>query len=205
MLEFIDTDAYTFNPDIRVQYPHFTSLDLHIHAYLVGSKYEVSKLCDYAIDQYIHIGDMILSMGVTASSCGAKAEALASLGAASTNTDDAAATSTPAYSQHSGDVSPSAILERFLSSVVLLWKNTPDRHDQMREAVLELIKPHLNCLIKQSFFSTMMMDMLDFGNDIVRSLEEDGFDVSTEMGPAGLRGRSGVRFGFLASGLHQYT
>ena len=52
---------YALDPATRTQYPNLTLFDLHIHAYVVGAKYDVRRLCDYAIDQYVDIARMILA------------------------------------------------------------------------------------------------------------------------------------------------
>ncbi|KAF1848637.1 uncharacterized protein K460DRAFT_281536 [Cucurbitaria berberidis CBS 394.84] len=169
-VQFIETGIYIFDPNMRTKHPHITLLDLHIHAYLVGSKYDMPRLCDHAIAEYINVAQMILSLGVTS---------------------DTTCPSGP------NECSPSAVTDRFLDSLVLLWKNTPNRYDPMREAVLELIKPALNMLLKLRFFVTLMMELVPFGDDIMHSLAEDGLDVKAFPLPAGVGRMWVVRFGEL--------
>lgn len=82
-----------------------------------------------------------------------------------------------------------------LNSFVLLWRNTPDRNDALRTATLELIKLNIHILIPIDFFTTLMLDMAAFGDDIVDSLHEDGLDVRMFPGSPGTWSRWDLRFG----------
>ena len=190
-MQFIETGIYTFDPNMRVQHPHITLLDLHIHAYLVGNKYDVPRLCDHAIAEYINIGEMILSLGVTADDTEGFEDTSANRSvtsfSSSSNDSEAQTILTHPTPRDPNDCSPSAIMDRFLDSLVLLWKNTTGRDDEMRAAVLELIKPELSKLMRLRFFVTMMMELVPFGDDIVQSLAEDGFDVMAFPVPKGMR------------------
>lgn len=198
MLQFIETSNYLFDTNMLIQYPHITLLDLHIHAYLVGAKYEVPRLCEHAGAEYINIAQMILSMGVTADRNSFETQfstdAMSITTAPSTINSSAPSSTYPAP-RDPNDNAPAAVMDRFLDSLVLLWKNTPSRHDALREAVLELIKPELHQLMRLGFFVTMMMELVSFGDDIVQSLEEDGFDVKAVPVPVGMRRRWVIRFG----------
>ncbi|CAO2653961.1 Nn.00g106940.m01.CDS01 [Neocucurbitaria sp. VM-36] len=203
MLQFLETGIYTFSPNMRIQHPHITLLDLHIHAYLVGSKYDVPKLCDHAIAEYINIGQMILGLGVTSDDYNiqnfgnARADPSTIACSFSPSGSEGEAMLTRSIHRDPNDASPSAIMDRFLDSLVLLWKNTRNRDDAMRVAVLELVKPELNKLMRLRFFITMMMGLVGFGEDIVHSLEEDGFDVMAFPVPMGMRRKWAVKFGGL--------
>jgi hypothetical protein len=88
-----------------------------------------------------------------------------------------------------------AVLNSFLDSIVLIWRNTPHRGDALRHAVLELLKPKIHQLLRIKFFQTLMLDMVGFGNDVVGSLADDGFDVKAFPVMAGQLEKAGVRFG----------
>ena len=49
MIQYMQEGNYTFNSNMRLEYANITLLDLHVHAYVVGKKYDVTKLCDHAI------------------------------------------------------------------------------------------------------------------------------------------------------------
>ncbi|KNG46321.1 btb poz-like protein [Stemphylium lycopersici] len=175
MIQYMEDGVYTFDPDMRVKYPKITLLDLHIHAYIVGARYGVPKLCDHAIDEYLNIGKMILSMGIHV------------------NGDEA--TSFSALQSQDAQTSPvSSVIDSFLDSFVLIWRNTPSREDALRDATIDLLKPQLHQLMRLKFFQTLMMEMVGFGDDIVHSLAEDGFDVKAFLVLAGLQKNGGVRF-----------
>ena len=64
MIQYMQEGNYTFNSNMRLEYANITLLDLHVHAYVVGKKYDVTKLCDHAIGEYLNIAGMVLSIGV---------------------------------------------------------------------------------------------------------------------------------------------
>jgi hypothetical protein len=180
MLQFIARGIYIFEQNMIADYPHITLLDLHLHAYNMGLKYDVPMLRERAITQYTNLAGSILNMRLHQEpifvlpddpmwAVGGPPHASGALAVVSSLRDPLAA----------------QYLNNFLDSLVLLWKNTPDRYDAMREAVLELIKPKLTILLRDQFFVSLMSGIIDFGSDIVESLEEDGFDVRI-MFPQGL-------------------
>lgn len=85
-------------------------------------------------------------------------------------------------------------IDRFLNSLVLLWRNTQPRFDALRKAVLELIKRNLNKLLRVPFFVTVMQEVVGFGDDVVASLGDDGFEVKAFQVPQGARVNQTVRF-----------
>jgi hypothetical protein len=175
MIEYIDTGNYTPSPFMCTHYPTVTVLDLHIHAYVVGAKYEVPLLCELAIEHYIHLSDMCLQMNVDAT--------------VMHNSDMNVMALDP---QRPGPASGPAIVKSFLDSLALLWRWTPDRFDALRDAVLELIKHYLTRLLRMPFFTTLMRELEGFGTDVVESLGEDGLEVKTYFHGEGQRG--GVAF-----------
>ena len=86
-------------------------------------------------------------------------------------------------------------MDRFLNSLVLLWKKTNNRYDVMRKAVLELIKRNLNKLLRFPFFGTLLEAMVAFGDDVVASLRDDGFEVKAFQIPVGGGQSHAVWFG----------
>ncbi|KAF1941361.1 hypothetical protein EJ02DRAFT_423075 [Clathrospora elynae] len=195
LVHFIEMGIYVFNPQMRVQYPNITLLDLHIHAYIVGSKYELPRLCEHAISEYINVCEMILSMGITPDPIDSNSNALVPMYGFSNDATDPATQPTFSSAPDPTANAVSNIFNTFLDSLVLLWRNTHHRNDPLRQAVLELIKPELNKFMKVRFFTTLMMEMVGFGDDVMHSLAEDGFDIKAVPVPAQLKRRWGVRFG----------
>jgi hypothetical protein len=179
MICYIKDGIYTFNPNMRLEYANVTLLDLHVHAYIVGNKYDVAKLCDHAIGEYINVATMVLSMGITP-------------GEDPTDFSD----HTVNGDHKHPDASPvSSVLNAFLDSLVLTWRNTLDVTDMLRQAVLELLKPHINQLMCLKFFQVLMMEMVGFGDDLMHSLAEDGFDIQAFPVAGGLQQKIRVKFG----------
>ncbi|XP_014556519.1 hypothetical protein COCVIDRAFT_26740 [Bipolaris victoriae FI3] len=163
MIHFLEYGMYALDPATRTQYPNLTLFDLHIHAYVVGAKYDVRRLCDYAIDQYVDIARRILG------------------------------TSGAYVHQITGLVSPG--VNSFLDSLVLIWRNTLYSEDVLRQAALELVKAKIHRLLRVRFFQTLLWELGGFGNDVVASLQEDGFDVKVLPLRAGMQEKAGVSFG----------
>lgn len=147
-------------------YPHLTLLDLHIHAYITGQKYSVPLLSAHSAREYLHLATFIIDTGILPN----RREASANGGSA------------PVH----------LVTTPLLHSVMLLWRNTSSRHDELRKAVLQLLKPQVSKLLQVDLFVEMMMQVMGFGDDVMAALEEDGLSVVAL--PERL-GRSGVRFG----------
>lgn len=189
MVEFVESGMYDFDPDMLVEYPYVTLLDLHVHAYCVGAKYDVPRLCEYAVEEYIGIAAAILGMRDNPD------YPPLHTGTVNHLNPTYQVYTPPSPTPNDLPTSPAAMLDHFLNSLVLLWRKTPHRADPLRAAVLELLKPHLNALMQCKFFITMMLEMPGFGDDILHSLADDGFDVTAFPVPVGWERWSGVRFG----------
>lgn len=163
MIHFLEQGMYALDPVTRIQYPNLTLFDLHVHAYVVGAKYDVRRLCDYAIDQYVDIACRVLD------------------------------TSGVYVNQTTGIVSPT--VNSFLDSLVLTWRNTLSSEDALRQAALELVKAKIHQLLRVRFFQTLLWELVEFGDDVVASLQEDGFDVKILPMVAGWQDKAGVSFG----------
>jgi hypothetical protein len=179
MIQYIQDSIYIFNPNMRLEYENITLLDLHVHAYIVGNKYDVARLCHHAIGEYVNIVGMILSMG---------------LPSGGDPTDFSNSTDNFDH-KHPDANAVASVLNSFLDSLVLVWRNTVDGNDMLRQAVLELLKPRINQLTRLKFFQTLMMDLVGFGDDLVCSLAEDGFDVQAFPAMDGLQQKTRVKFG----------
>ncbi|OWY51723.1 hypothetical protein AALT_g8996 [Alternaria alternata] len=179
MIQYMQEGNYTFNSNMRLEYANITLLDLHVHAYVVGKKYDVTKLCDHATGEYLNIAGMVLSIGVPPGE------------------DPTDFSNFTVNGDHKGpDASPAtSVLNSFLDSLVLIWRNTLDSDDALRQGVLELLKPNINQLMRLKFFQVLMMDMVDFGGDLVHSLTEDGFDIQAFHTEGGLQQKIRVKFG----------
>lgn len=172
-------------------HPYITMLDLHVHAYIVAEKYKVPKLADYALNKYTTLAYDIVTANfhvdipavhnVPQDAYGRLMwEAYAPQRLLSTPRDAC-------------DRTPNAQIDRFLDSVVLLWRNTKSDKDAMRKVVLELVKMALPKFMRMRFFNTMVAGLEGFAGDLEKSLGEDGIEV--EMGWAPINGRYGVNFG----------
>ncbi|KAG9190310.1 hypothetical protein G6011_08398 [Alternaria panax] len=179
MIQYMQEGNYTFNPNMRLEHANITLLDLHVHAYVVGNKYDVAKLCDHAIGEYLNIATMVLSMGIT------PGEDPTDFSNHAVNGDHKDPDASPATS----------VLNSFLDSLVLIWRNTLNGDDMLRQGVLELLKPYINQLMRLKFFQTLMMDMVGFGDDLVHSLAEDGFDIQAFPAAGWLQQKIRVKFG----------
>jgi hypothetical protein len=174
MIEFVDTGIYTFSPMMKIEFPTTTLPDLHIHAYLAGTKYDMPALADLALMQYISFADMTLQMDV--------------------GTVLAEDPNVMAIDRGNVPITTgTAIVKSFLESLAFLWKSTPNRHDALRAEVLELLKKYLHSLLRMPFFATLMQEVVDFGSDLTESLGDDGLEVKTYYTPPGQAG--GIWFG----------
>lgn len=168
MLYFIETGHYVFDPRAFAKYPLLTTLDFHIHAYLVSSKYDIPALRDCAVNAYLGIAEHEINLGFLVLSGGRLSEV------------QVAAPGFPVTASADGLAGCDTIItpmDRFLNSLVLLWKNTQSCYDAMRHAVLELVKRDLNKFLRVPFFITLMQEVIGFGDDLVASLEDDGFSA----------------------------
>jgi hypothetical protein len=173
MIDFIDTGSYTLHPSMSVAFPTTTMLDLHIHAYLAGTKYDIPNLASYALAQYIDLSNICLQLGID-SVVTAELDVVAF--------DPTQPVLHPA----------TAMLRAFLESLAFLWRNTPNRLDDLRAETLELLKLYLNRLLCLPFFATLMQEITDFASDLTECLGDDGLAVSTYYLEEGETG--GVRF-----------
>jgi hypothetical protein len=176
MVEFIESENYTFKEDMKIGFPTMTMLDLHIHAYLIGIKYSVLKLANLAIKRYIDLGNMCLHL----------------------KSDPNCRDETPFMALNreqveGAELGNTAIVRSFLVSLAFLWKNTRDRKDVMRTAVLKLLKHHYTSLMKVPFFGELKREVKDLEKDLIESLAEDGVQVKTYRAKEGEK--AGVRFG----------
>ncbi|KAF3052143.1 hypothetical protein E8E11_011421 [Didymella keratinophila] len=168
MFHFIETGNYMFDQRAFAAYPLLTVLDFHVHTYLAGSKYGLAAFRDNAINAYVGIAGHELELGFLLTSRNQLSDAqifmpgfpvMPPLDARA----DGEATITPT--------------DRFLNSLVLLWRNTQSRLDALRKAALELIKRNFGKLLRVPFFVTLLQEIVGFGDDIVASLGDDGFEV----------------------------
>jgi hypothetical protein len=194
MIQFVEDGIYIFNPDMRAQYPNITLLDLHVHAYVVGAKYDLPALCEHAVDEYVNVAGMVMSMGIPPDMSPSSNNSSTPVSAQNSNFPNNMPTGLDDASKDPSINPATAVFNSFLDSLTLIWRNTPNRDDALRQAVLELIKPEINTLMRLSFFQTLMQDMVGFCDDIMYSLEDDGFDVLAF--PVQGKGQAtGVRFG----------
>ncbi|KAF9696486.1 hypothetical protein EKO04_005627 [Ascochyta lentis] len=185
MLHFVETGSYMWDLRALKEYPRLTTLDFNVHSYLVGSKYGISTLRDRAINAYLSIADHEMNLGFSVLSTGCLLGAQVPL---------PGNLHVPPADGHTDEESMTMPMDRFLDSLVLLWRNTHSRYDMMRTAVLELIKRDLNKLLQLPFFVTLMRELVEFGDNVVASLSDDGFEVKAFQVPVGGRRPLTMRF-----------
>jgi hypothetical protein len=173
MIEFVDTRNYTFQASMEIEFPTTTLPDLHIHAYLAGTKYDIPALANLALMQYVNFADTVLKMDV---------------GSVLAEDPNVMAIDRGNFLMTAG----TAIVMSFLESLAFLWKSTPNRFDALRAEVLELLKQYLNSLLRMPFFVTLMQEVTDFGSDLTESLGDDGLEAKMYYTPA--RQVGGIRF-----------
>jgi hypothetical protein len=194
MIQFVEDGIYVFNQGMREQYPKITLLDLHVHAYVVGAKYELPALCEHAVDEYVNVAGMVMSMGISLDMPPTSNDSSTPISTQNSNFPNNKPTGLDGASKDPSINPATAVFNSFLDSLTLIWRNTSNRDDALRQAVLELIKPEINNLMHLSFFQTLMQDMVGFCDDIMYSLEDDGFDVLAFPVQGKVQG-TGVRFG----------
>lgn len=164
---------------MRTRFPTTNMLDLHIHAYLAGSRYGMPQLARLALTQYIALGKMCLRMPFDLA-----------LPHDDTHHEDLMHLDPLFPPPHAGN----AIVRAWLESVAMLWNKTVDREDNMRREVLEVVKHHLTKLVKVPLFDLLMSEVEDFARDMEESLLDDGVEMRTYWVPV-VQGGGGVRFG----------
>ncbi|KAH6643552.1 hypothetical protein C7974DRAFT_671 [Boeremia exigua] len=180
MLYFIETGYYVFDQRAFTRHPLLSALDYHIHAYLVGRKYNIKGLRDCAIKAYLITAQQELDNGFLM----VPDDQNPSIQFPTTGFPIIA----PADDHNDGETKITPV-DRFLNSLALLWKNAQSDRDPMRQVVLELIKRNLSKLLGVPFFITLMQDVVGFGDDIMTSLGDDGFEVKALQFPKGGRPR----------------
>lgn len=180
---------------MRIRHPDITMLDLHIHAYFIGAKYNVPKLCELALAQYINLGEIILSMDFVPRTSSSLGDATGIDLAHKLKFASLADVDSPAKYEEvlKNETHRSAVLiNTLLDSFALLWKKTADDQNELRVATLELIVSSCDDLLKLPSFRALMQDLHDFGDDVVRAQADNGFEVPVVKrdGP-----ESGIRFG----------
>jgi hypothetical protein len=165
--KFSITDFFPPHADFEtaLHNPHLTILDMHIHAFIAADKYNMPNLADHAVQQYIDRAAYILSQSLPAD-----LPNVSSSGAYPTTFANHRHISLP---QEKNDRSISAEVNRFLDSVVLLWKHTNDGH-AFRNVVLEVVKPCLHKLARLRMFGCMLAELNGFAKGLRESLMEDG-------------------------------
>ncbi|KAH7409914.1 hypothetical protein DE146DRAFT_330210 [Phaeosphaeria sp. MPI-PUGE-AT-0046c] len=180
MLDFISTGTYTAHQSMRTRFPTTNMLDLHIHAYLVGSRYGMPQLAQHALTQYLALGKMCLAMPFDPSLPSDD----------NSNSEEDLMQLDPLLPPpHAG----TAIVKAFLESIALVWTRTVDR-DEMRKEVLEVLKHHLVKLVKVPLFDLLMREVPGLTRDMEESLMDDGMEMRTYWVPV-VEGENSVRFG----------
>lgn len=185
MFHFIETEKYMFDQRAFAAYPLLTALDFHVHTYLAGSKYGLPAFQDHAINAYVGIAEHELRLGFLAASSDQPSEVQIAMPGFPV---------VPPLDAQAGGETVITPIDRFLNSLVLLWRNTQSRLDHLRKVALELIKRNFGKLLRMPLFVTLLQGLVGFGDDIVASLGDDGFEVKAFQVPPGARMNQTVRF-----------
>lgn len=186
MLHFLETGQYVFDQRAFERFPLLTTLDYHIHVYLVSEKYGIASLRDCVTATYPSIAGCELDLGFLV------------LGDAQAADAQVTAPGFPVFAPAETGVGTGTVItpiDRFLNSVVLLWRNTRSRDDALRGAVLELIKRDFLKLLRVPFFVTLVREMVGFGEDVVASLGDDGLGIDAVKIAVNAGCGHAVRFG----------
>ena len=174
-----------FDQRAYAAYPLLTALDFHVHTYLAGTKYGLVAFQDYAINAYVSIAEHELQLGFLVTSRDQLADAQIGMpGFPVMSPPDAQA-------DVEATITP---IDRFLNSLVLLWRNTQSRLDPLRKGALELIKRNFGKLLRVPLFVTLLQEVVGFGDDVVASLADDGFEVKAFQVLPGARVNQTIRF-----------
>jgi hypothetical protein len=92
------------------------------------------------------------------------------------------------HPRDAADCSPAADMDRFLDSLMLLFRNTAPG-DALRGLVVREMLPHVSRLVRVRFFGVVVGAVQGLEEAIVGALAEDGFEVRVERG-----GEGAVRF-----------
>jgi hypothetical protein len=89
-----------------------------------------------------------------------------------------------------------ARMYHFISSITLLWKRTTSSpNDEMRIAVLEVVKEYLHKLVKVRDFKTLVVGHREFAEDLKKSCAEDGLKLIVKDRRVVVGGAEGLAFG----------
>jgi hypothetical protein len=169
-------------------------MDLHLHSYFVGTKYGVLRLRDVAMAGFIDLASMVLDLSkhVATSRTPVSRQSLHSNFSMEMNLSDSySSIPNPDHPHPDDDV---GMFDRLLDALVLLWKHTSDNQDPLRAEIIEMLKGRLRDLMRIPFFTTMMLEMSEFRDDILSSLAEDGLDVTMLASAPELRRMPGITF-----------
>lgn len=185
MLRFVAVGWYTLEHCMLQSYPYLTMLDLHVHTYILSQKYDMYRLREHAIDEYVEMAHKILS-GYIGTDIPKDMES-GTIALFVHNIYESLVLEGPpprplAEPFRPGDHRPIAEANRFLNSVVLLWKNTASSEDTMRKVVIGLAKHYLPKISQLRFFNTMLTGLDGFSSELAKSLAEDEYDLCLREG-----------------------
>lgn len=181
MLDFVHMGHYLPDPEMHARYPLVTLLDLHIHVYVTAAKYSLSALADYAVAEFLTIAIQTMHSDFVTDNPDTYTRSFdretGSRDRYAIYEDHTAHPRSEPYAglHDLGDHSPVAQIDRLLNAICLLYRFTAPG-DAMRAQVIELLKTGLGKLMQLRFFGKMLQN-LDLGIELLRSLEGDGFSV----------------------------
>lgn len=196
MENYLYTSTYPSYPTIRAslheRWPRTTDLDYHILVYSAADKYDVPGLRTLATKNYISLVEDIMRMDLgplfeaqdAVAVSGPGHEGASNFSSASDSNYDAVSTtavmSEPVLPFEEADRGIEAQFYRFINSLTFIYAKTPSRKDELRGAVLEVIKCCILNLMQCREFIMMLMGDAEFYADLEESLEEDGLRVWVE-------------------------
>lgn len=212
MLHFFYNGTYDlsdYNPQMNAEYHRTTSLDFHALVYTAGLIYDAPGLRKCAIELYLDEAHQIMAMDFAPIYCHQMGDTCCAPSfhgsqnpgfpirndeTVTNPINDGNQESMP-FSLDNNTVF--AKVYWFINSITLIWKNTASRmdpRDEMRDAVLELVKLNLNKLCPVAAFSELVQNGdFQFGENLQESLGADGIIASVVVSSDPV-GRAAVRF-----------
>jgi hypothetical protein len=189
MLDFLTMGFYRPITEMSIRYPLVTLLDLHIHCYLIAVKYSITALASHATNEFLTIAGATIATDFVTGNPDTFSQFFNYERHSNSSNDthpiyeDLTASPPASPSFEPGphdprDYSPPAQISKLLNAICLLYRHTTTT-DALRPRIVELLKLGLGKLMQLRFFVTMLQ-RLDLGPEMVRSLEADGLRVEVE-------------------------
>jgi len=186
MLEFMYKDSYTrlCEHDLSIRLPNVSKLDLHVHAYAIGQKYQVIGLPEKARELFMAEADRIVWQEDLNPDLGRKQML-------ETFNNDPETALTAGYQPGFRDRAlprtgiyppvnlhtPEADMIRFLHALQLLFLKVSDRQDGLRKRVLQLMMSRFEFLAELNPFKVLLDNDKEIQGALKEVFREEGYDL----------------------------